>query len=319
MIHFFGGIHQQPHVTCHHVRSHVGCCSGAGFLLLANYFFVLSSAALCCPLLPPPSVKRKQQSVCVESANSVDMHSWTRARTLLGIVNYTLAPIIVVGFSSARHVISLASTLQCNMHTRRSSQMNGLIGDLWDEIIEMATYGPGERKILAERRKRANSKDDTQNRKEMSFADAKEDSDLDDGNEDDLTPAAFRQAAVAVLSRSKNTEPSPFDGFDGYALRDLLVAKWGAPLDIDFQRDASLSNVYCNVLPIAFGQRVKCRHETELEYLMHLQGVVEILRKYNQLEGFVLFIEQTGKAPKAGTDSVPFRLGLSDEQKRHIL
>ena len=77
--------------------------------------------------------------------------------------------------------------------------------------------------------------------------------------------------------------------------------------------------MYCTVLPIAFGQKLKCRHETELDYLMHLQGVVEVLRKYDQLQDFVAFVDETNKAPKAGTDSVPFRLNLDEEQTRQIL
>ena len=52
---------------------------------------------------------------------------------------------------------------------------------------------------------------------------------------------------------------------------------------------------------------------------MHLQGIVEVLRKYGQLEEFVLFVEETNRKPKAGTDSVPFRLNLNEEQKRQIL
>ena len=255
------------------------------------------------------------------------------------ILSSFIAPTIIVDFSSAQHAaeVSRASlpTLQCNVHARRQRcRMNSLIGDLWDEMIEMATYGPGERKILAERRKRAarstEAEGDTQSvGKEMSFSEARKRFDADDdggsndntSSEGDLTPAAFRQAAAAVSTprNDNNNEPPPYDDFDGYALQDLLVDKWGAQLDIDFQRDASLSNVYCNILPIAFGQRLKCRHETELEYLMHLQGIVEVLRKYDQLDAFVLFIEQTNKRPKAGTDSVPFRLNLNDEQKRQIL
>ena len=221
--------------------------------------------------------------------------------------------------------------------TRQTQPLNGWLGDLWSEAIEMATYGPAERRILAERRKRAaeeaaaagrgaTSADDE--REEMTFAEARKrfessSSNVESGDEfsdDDLSPAAFRQAAAAVDSSSSNaTEPSPLDEFDGYALRDLLVAKWGAPLDVDFQRDASLNQVYCTVLPIAFGQRLKCRHETELDYLMHLQGIVEVLRRYDQLEEWVAFLEGTDRSPKAGTDSVPYRLNLNDEQKKRIL
>lgn len=215
--------------------------------------------------------------------------------------------------------------------------LNGWVGDLWAEMIEVATYGPAERRILAERRKKAaaaeqqetrssQSADDTREKEEMTFAEAKkrlqtESRDVDDIIDDDLSPAAFRRAAAAALANDGGDaeQSSPLDDFDGYALRDLLMAKWGAPLDVDFQRDASLNQVYCTVLPIAFGQKLKCRHETELDYLMHLQGVVEVLRKYDQLQDFVAFVDETNKAPKAGTDSVPFRLNLDEEQTRQIL
>ena len=160
----------------------------------------------------------------------------------------------------------------------------------------------------------------------MTFAEAKKRLQTDNRAEeavadDDLSPAAFRRAAAAALTTDGDDaeQSSPLDDFDGYALRDLLMAKWGAPLDVDFQRDASLNQVYCTVLPIAFGQKLKCRHETELDYLMHLQGVVEVLRKYDQLQDFVAFVDETNKAPKAGTDSVPFRLNLDEEQTRQIL
>lgn len=222
---------------------------------------------------------------------------------------------------------------------RTSSRLNGWLGDLWEEAIEVATYGPAERRILAERRKKAaaaeqqqetrpsQSADDTSEREEMAFAEAKKRLQTDNRAEeavadDDLSPAAFRRAAAAAALTTDGDDAeqsSPLDDFDGYALRDLLMAKWGAPLDVDFQRDASLNQVYCTVLPIAFGQKLKCRHETELDYLMHLQGVVEVLRKYDQLQDFVAFVDETNKAPKAGTDSVPFRLNLDEEQTRQIL
>merc|ERR1719199_900152 len=102
----------------------------------------------------------------------------------------------------------------------------------------------------------------------MTFAEAKKRLQTDNGAEeavtnDDLSPAAFRRAAAAALTTDGDDaeQSSPLDDFDGYALRDLLMAKWGAPLDVDFQRDASLNQVYCTVLPIAFGQKLKCRHE----------------------------------------------------------
>ena len=80
-------------------------------------------------------------------------------------------------------------------------------------------------------------------------------------------------------------------------------------------------NIYCTVLPVRGygGNILHSRHETELSYLMHLQGIVEVLHKYDQLDEFVAFVETTNKIPKRGTDSVPYRLNLSREEIDKIL
>lgn len=175
------------------------------------------------------------------------------------------------------------------------------IGNLWDEIIEMSTYGPSERRILKARREAADA----------DSSDAKEE------NDGDLSIQTFQQRKRHQQQPKQKSTKTTTSDFDGYALRDLLIEKWGVPLDIDFQRGPN-AQVYCTILPVAFGSR-KCRHFQELDYLMHLQGVVEILEKYNQLELFLSFIETTNKKPKAGTDSVPFRLDLSREEMETIL
>ena len=74
--------------------------------------------------------------------------------------------------------------------------------------------------------------------------------------------------------------------------------------------------IYCTVLPVVGygGGPLQSRHATELEYLIHLQGVVEVLHKYDNLEEFIAFIETTDRVPKRGTDSVPFCLSLSGEE-----
>lgn len=211
---------------------------------------------------------------------------------------------IIVGaaqaFIAPKHPV--VSTRQCNW-----------IGDLWTEVIEFSTYGPGERKILKERRRvRALEKEQVSVESSFQQAKNKEESINDENGSlgmEDLSLEAFR-AAVAT-----SKAPSPTD-LDGYALRDLLISRWGAPLDVDFQRQPGA--VYCTVLPVAFGSR-KCRHESEISYLMHLQGVIEVLQKYNNLDAFVNFLLTTDKTPRVGTDSLPFRLQLSNEQRDKIL
>lgn len=175
------------------------------------------------------------------------------------------------------------------------------IVSLWDEIIEVSTYGPSERRALKARRERE--------RRSL----VKEDEDDDD---DESWTRAFAAAASKATTKRRDDDD---DEFDGYALRDLLVAKWGVPLDVDFTRGKS--NVYCTVLPaVGYGNDPsRSRHDTELEYLVHLQGVVEILRQYDRLKSFVDFVETTNKSPKRGTESVPFRLDLSEEDLDRIL
>jgi hypothetical protein len=210
---------------------------------------------------------------------------------------------IIVGAAPAfiAPIRPVVPTRQCNW-----------IGDLWTEVIEFSTYGPGERKLLKERRRVRALEEEEEEVSVESFQRAKNKERTiiaENGSPvvEDLSLEAFR-AAVALDA------PSPT--LDGYALRDLLISRWGAPLDVDFQRQPRA--VYCTVLPVAFGSR-KCRHESEISYLMHLQGVIGILQKYNNLDSFVNFLLTTDKIPRVGTDSLPFRLLLSDEQLNKIL
>jgi len=207
------------------------------------------------------------------------------------------------------------------VHPRRSTFIlkSNFLGDLWEEIIEFSTLGPSERKLLKARRARAQESEEYSvesfKKAKTSTADNSNNGDTESNlNEsvssfDDLSIEAFN-AAIAIAS------PAPDLDYDGYALRDVLLEKWGAPLDVDFQRQPNA--VYCTVLPVAYGSR-KCRHESELAYLMHLQGIIEILHRYDNLELFLTFIETTSKTPKVGTDSVPFRMELSNELLQKIL
>lgn len=102
-----------------------------------------------------------------------------------------------------------------------------------------------------------------------------------------------------------------------------LLNKWGVCYDVDFNRVDSFGfkSLYLNVLPFQLG-RHPFRHETELDYLCHLQAVVEILQKYEQLEYVLYQIEETKKKPRPGTSplvAVPLRLDLTPEQVKQIL
>lgn len=208
------------------------------------------------------------------------------------------------------------------------------MGDLWDEFIEMATYGPGERRLLKARRAEAVARaaegeispQSLQRAKDKLRSKTTRTTDGVDSGGGSPTPVLSSSALRDELSLRQTTSsrtPSPEQeeataNFDGYALRDLLVARWGAPLDIEFQRGYDNEFVYCTVSPVAFGSR-KCRHESEIDYLCHLQGVVETLEKYGNLGLFVEFVEGTRKVPKVGTDSVPYRLVLTEEERRKVL
>lgn len=144
--------------------------------------------------------------------------------------------------------------------------------------------------------------------------------DDDDGDDnDEFSLQAFQRAKEAATDSSPRKEE-----FDGYAMRDAILNKWGACYDVDFQRVESFGfrKVNLNVLPFRLGGRGPFRHETELDYLCHLQAVVEILQQYNQLDYVLAQIVETNKKPRAGTSplvAVPLRLDLTPEQVDKIL
>jgi len=99
--------------------------------------------------------------------------------------------------------------------------------------------------------------------------------------DDDVSLEAFQ------ARKRRNEEQNSKDDleeFDGYAMRDVILEKWGKCFDVDFNRVDSFGfkNLYLNVVPFHLGGR-RFRHETELDYLCHLQAVVEVLQKYDQV------------------------------------
>jgi hypothetical protein len=124
-------------------------------------------------------------------------------------------------------------------------------------------------------------------------------------------------------TKRKESNIKEEEEFDGYALRDVIYEKWGKCYDVDFNRVDSFGFrcLYLNVLPFHLGGQ-RFRHESEMDYLYHLQAVVEILEKYDQI-GYVLAqIDETRKKPRAGTSplvAVPLRLDLSRDQVNEII
>lgn len=191
----------------------------------------------------------------------------------------------------------------------------------------MSTYGPSERKMLKAQRESQKAA----MRQEVVGGLYSETNKSTGGNEatvaassamavgDEDGDAAWTEAFAAAKKKSIDVDDNEKLSFDGYALRDLIVSKWGIPLDVDFQRIGG--QIYCTVLPALGhgGGPLQSRHQSELEYLMHLQGVIETLHKYDNLYQFLAFVETTKRVPKRGTDSVPFRLDLSKEDIDKIM
>jgi hypothetical protein len=212
---------------------------------------------------------------------------------------------VILAFSTCRPLLPFS---------RKSSIIcKNWIADTFNELIEFSTLGPGERKLLKAKRDKAATN-----------------SQIEEEEEDDVSMESFQRAAEIIGSYSPNEYPTTTEDslsleafqsavvskekeeedvdFDGYKLRDLLIEKWGVPLDIDFQRGIGGQTVYCTVLPVAYGSK-KCRHESELDYLMHLQGVIEI----------IISLQKTRRSPKPGVESVPFLLELDSQSLKQIL
>ena len=139
-----------------------------------------------------------------------------------------------------------------------------------------------------------------------------------DKDDDDAWSLDAFQNEVTKRQQQQEEEES----FDGYAFRDALFAKWGECFDVDFRRvdNFGFRDIYLNILPFKLGGR-RFRHGSELDYLCHLQAVVEILEKYGQL-GLVLHaIQESEKTPKMGNPikAVPIKLDLSEEDVNKIL
>ena len=220
------------------------------------------------------------------------------------------------------------SQLVSSSTTQRAGFWDGL-SNLWEEVIEVSTYGPSERKLLKKQRefqialKQDEMKMSAEKEASNTSTDQQSSSyNLDENDDTETWMKAFASEKEKRTPKEDSTPP-----IDGYELRDLLVAKWGVPLDIDFQRSAFQVDVlYCAILPIVGygtkkgrGRALPGRHESELDYLCHLQGVIEVLHQYRQLEGFLEMIETTNKVPKRGTESVLFQMKLNPEELKRVL
>lgn len=150
-----------------------------------------------------------------------------------------------------------------------------------------------------------------------SSSDTSNDEAAENFNLDDIDFDVFRSRQDA----QQEEEPQKFDG---YMMRDLIFTKWGECYDVDFNKVDTLGfkQVFLNVFPFKLGGRgARWRHETELDYLMHLQAVVEILEKYEQLDHVIYQIQETNKVPKMGAPikAVPIKLELTEDEVNKIM
>lgn len=158
----------------------------------------------------------------------------------------------------------------------------------------------------------------------------KEDKSESSTNDEEINISSFQQELAkreqqqvaddleSVTATSEETEE-----FDGYMMRDAIYNKFGECFDVDFNKVDSYGfrSVYLNIMPFRLGGK-RFRHKTELDYLCHLQAVVEILQKYDQLDYVLAQLEETNKKPRAGTSpliAVPLRLDLTEEQVNQIM
>jgi hypothetical protein len=124
----------------------------------------------------------------------------------------------------------------------------------------------------------------------------KEDDDDDDDDVMSMDKINLRAFQSELAKRQPTDETTTtmttttIDDFDGYMFRNVLYEKWGACWDVEFQKFDTFGNrkLYLNVLPFQLGRR-PFRHATEYDYLCHLQAVVEILIKYQQVR-YVIYV-----------------------------
>ena len=160
--------------------------------------------------------------------------------------------------------------------------------------------------------------------------DDKEDKSESSTNDEEINISSFQQELakreqqqVADDLESVTATCEETEEFDGYMMRDAIYNKFGECFDVDFNKVDSYGfrSVYLNIMPFRLGGK-RFRHKTELDYLCHLQAVVEILQKYNQLDYVLAQLEETNKKPRAGTSpliAVPLRLDLTEEQVNQIM
>jgi hypothetical protein len=121
-------------------------------------------------------------------------------------------------------------------------------------------------------------------------------------DDDDVSLEAFQ-------ARKRQQEEA--EQFDGYDLRDVIYEKWGLCYDVEFNKvdNFGFRQLYLNIMPFHLGGR-PFRHETQMDYLCHLQAVVEILEKYDQVGSLWLEYSHNRDKEKCSQPFCRLRLDL---------
>jgi len=120
-----------------------------------------------------------------------------------------------------------------------------------------------------------------------------------------------RGYAAHVCFGTRGASESPLDG---YALRDAILQKWGKCYDVELKLTEAMGGktLYLNVSPFSLDE-VPFRHESELDYLSHLQAIAELLTEWDRADLVLAEIAASSKAPRRGTIpllTVPINLRL---------
>lgn len=112
-----------------------------------------------------------------------------------------------------------------------------------------------------------------------------------DGTGKDM--AAFRKTLTKQMEREAN------DVFDGYALSDLIVDKWGMPYDIQIKTlvFAGKPLIHLNVMWRYLGQQ--SFPLTEQQYLEHLEAIAQLVIKWDRVDHVKELIRTCRKRPQA--------------------
>ena len=97
------------------------------------------------------------------------------------------------------------------------------VASLWEEMIEMSTYGPGERAMLKlKRKRRAEEQEADVEGSTVGLSEGRAVFDQDAGDD-----AEWLAAFTAAKESSSRDDSGKKIDYDGYKLNDLIISRWG--------------------------------------------------------------------------------------------